>query len=362
MVEPVSPGGHRRGLWGVFRFGPGSLLAWTLLLLVAALVGELVYTFGLGNLRTVIPGRLYRAAQPKGKYLESLAREHGIKTVFNLRGCCDPTPWYLDEAAGARAADLNLEDFSFSAGRLPSKRVIKRLIEAIDGAEEPVLIHCHQGIDRTGMVAALWLLLKTNTTIENAYAQLSLRYVHLPWGRTGNLDRFLDSYRDWLIQSEQTHHPDLLREWINTHYIPGAAGVAIKTRDPGELTIPAGRPSVVRVDCLNQSIQPWVFKPGTSAGIHLYWYILTPQRRIVYAGISGLFETTVPPGESITLEIPVPGTLPPGDYLLRADLDEPWHARFVQMNGSIFEETLKIRAPGGAPESDRTPPAGRTLP
>ncbi len=314
------------------------------LLGLTLVVGELIYIFGAGNLREVIPGRIYRSSQPNPAYLDRLIAKHGIRTVFNLRGCCDPTAWYLAEAGAAQKAGISLEDFSFSAGRLPSTKVLKRLVEAIDHAEEPILIHCHQGIDRTGMVAALWLLLRTQTTFEEALPQLSLRYAHLNWGRTGNLDRFMAYYGDYLQENELVHRPEILRDWIERIYIPGAGKVRMELRDPNELEIAAGHPAKIGIRCINESLEPWVLRPGNNAGHHLYWYIVAPgSRQTMYAGLSGLFETSVPPGDSIVLEVPVPGHIPPGDYLLRTDMDEPWHARFAQLTGSIMEETIRIR-------------------
>lgn len=314
-----------------------------LLVALVFLIGELVYIFGAGNLRVVIPGRIYRSSQPNPATLAKLVTDHNIRTVFNLRGCCDPTAWYLAEAGAAQKAGISLEDFSFSAGRLPSTSVLKRLVEAIDHAEEPILIHCHQGIDRTGMVAALWLLLRTQTTFEDALPQLSLRYAHLPWGRTGNLDRFMAYYGDYLKENGLVHRPEVLRDWIARLYVPGAGKVRMELRDPGELEVAAGHPAKIGIRCINESLEPWMLRPGNNSGHHLYWYIVDPNRVTVYAGLSGLFETTVPPGESILLEVPVPGHIPTGDYLLRADMDEPWHARFVQVTGSILEETIRIR-------------------
>src|ERR1700722_20171212 len=49
------------------------------------------------NLHTVIPGAVYRCSQPSADGLASLIRKHGIRTVINLRGCCDPQPSYLEE-------------------------------------------------------------------------------------------------------------------------------------------------------------------------------------------------------------------------------------------------------------------------
>src|SRR5262245_52635574 len=72
------------------------------------------------NLHAVVPGAFYRCAQPSRALLESVIEAYGVRTVVNLRGCCDPTPWYLEECRAGAWHDLSQEDLGFSSGRLPS--------------------------------------------------------------------------------------------------------------------------------------------------------------------------------------------------------------------------------------------------
>lgn len=312
------------------------------------LVANLVYIFGTGNLHEVVSGRLYRAGQPSASKIQKYSANLGIKTIFNLKGCCDPTPWYRDEAAGAQDAGISLEEFSFSAGRLPPPPTLKRLVEAIEGAQEPILVHCHQGIDRTGMVVALWLLLKTKTPPEEAVKELSLRYMHLPWGRTGNLDNFLTWYRDWLKETRQPHSSKNLKQWLTEVYVPGYAKATYTPVDPKAWDIPqnTSRNLVLRVK--NHSTRTWDLRPGINSGIHLFWYVLDRDHKVVHAGLSGLFQARVAPNETIDLSIPIHANLPPGEYLIRADMDEPSHARFAQTGQTILETPLRILGPARA--------------
>jgi protein tyrosine phosphatase (PTP) superfamily phosphohydrolase (DUF442 family) len=335
FVDPSLAKHRNRSRWrSLFSLGLGFI--------ALAVVAELVYIFGLGNLREVIPGRLYRAGQPSSSKIKKYASNLGIKTIFNLKGCCDPTPWYVDEAGAAQDAGISLEEFSFSAGRLPPPPTLKRLVEAIEGAEEPLLVHCHQGIDRTGMVVALWLLLKTQTPPEEAVKELSLRYMHLPWGRTGNLDNFLAWYQEWLKKSDRPHSPKNLKEWLTEVYVPGFAKATYTQVEPNAWDIPqnTARNLVLRVK--NHSERTWDLSPGINAGIHLFWYVVDRDHKVVHAGLSGLFDAKVAPGESIDLSIPIHANLPPGEYLIRADMDEPSHARFAQTGQTILETPLRI--------------------
>src|SRR5262249_24099908 len=85
------------------------------------------------NFRTVLPGEVYRCAQPSPASLERLIRTRGIRTVINLRGCSDPTPWYLEQCRVTSRLHVSQEDLSLSAGRLPSSHSLRQLVEVLDG-------------------------------------------------------------------------------------------------------------------------------------------------------------------------------------------------------------------------------------
>ena len=125
-------------------------------------------------------------------------RQHHIRTVVNLCGCCDPLPWYLEESRTTCRLDICQEDLGFSACRLPSVQAVRRLIEVLDHCDYPILIHCHRGIDRTGMASTVALLLHTDGSLAEARGQLGLRYGHMAAGKFGNVDRFFDLYQEWL--------------------------------------------------------------------------------------------------------------------------------------------------------------------
>src|SRR5262249_34243390 len=135
------------------------------------------------NFHTVVPGRVYRCAQPSPSELEGFLTTHGIRTVVNLRGCCAPLPWYLEECRTTHRANASQEDMAFSAGRLPSTHELRRLIDVLDHTEYPILLHCRRGADRTGMAATVVLLLQEGPSLDQACRQLGLRYGHIAAGR-----------------------------------------------------------------------------------------------------------------------------------------------------------------------------------
>src|SRR5262245_61975743 len=161
------------------------------------------------NVHRIRPGLAYRSAQLTPAKLRRVITDHGVRTVVNLRGCANPFDWYLDECRTTHALDVNQEDVCLSASRLPPPAELRRLVEVFDRTEYPVLIHCRRGIDRTGLAAAVFLLLHTDADLPAARRQLGLRYGHVAIGRTANMHAFLDLYEDWLDGWGVSHAPEL---------------------------------------------------------------------------------------------------------------------------------------------------------
>jgi len=306
--------------------------------LVLALVLHSLYVLLGTNFHTVIPGMIYRSAQPSGPRLEELVRKLGLRTVVNLRGCCDPLPWYLEQCRASNQLNLSQEDLGFSAGRLPSVFTVRQLIEVFDRSEHPILLHCHKGADRTGMASVMALLLYTNTPLEDARHQLGARYGHLPLGRTTHIDRFFDLYQEWLSARGLQHSPETFRRWALQDYCPGECRCHLEVLDSGgqPLHVVLGRPFPVRVRCTNTSIKPWQLRPGSNAGVHLHWSLCDDQGESVALGRSGLFHATVPPGYSIDLTLALPTLFRPGRYELRVDMMDEQHAAFLQTGSPLL--------------------------
>lgn len=134
-----------------------------------------------GNVHVVEPGALYRSAQPNGSELKSLVQEYAIRTVVNLRGANTGEAWYDDEIAASNNAGVTHVDIAMSARAQPSVETIDRLVRTLRDAPRPILVHCKDGADRTGLAAALYELLVEEKPASDASKQLSFWYGHFPW-------------------------------------------------------------------------------------------------------------------------------------------------------------------------------------
>jgi hypothetical protein len=311
-------------------------------------VFETVRIVCLGNVHAVVPGRVYRCSQPSPAGLERLIRAYGVRTVINLRGGCNPFPWYLDESRVIARLDADQEDVCFSAGRLPPVLEVRRLVKTLDRCRYPILFHCQRGADRTGLTAAIVLLLQTDASLAQARWQLGLRYGHIALGRPANLDWFLDLYAGWLRRQGLEHSPAAFRRWVEQDYCPGPCRCTLEWLDPPG-PLPRGRPVARRVRAHNTSPETWHLCPDTGAGIHLTFTITDERFHYHAVGRAGLFRAEVPPGGSIDLTLALPAVNRPGRYHLLVDMIDEQQCCFYQTGSEPLEEELEVREQETAP-------------
>ncbi len=144
------------------------------------------------NLHQVAPG-VYRSNQPSHSQLAAMHRRLGLRTVLNLRGPSDQS-FYLFEAETCQTLGMTLIDLPMSANQAPARDKLEQLYRLFQTMEKPFLFHCKSGADRTGLVAALYLLLIENAPISVARQQLGLRYIHIAKTPAGISDHLLRLY------------------------------------------------------------------------------------------------------------------------------------------------------------------------
>jgi len=304
-------------------------LIWAIAIGMLVAVGSEAATILVGrNFRTLIPGKVYRCAQPSTEDLKRVVARFGIRTVVNLRGCSAGFDWYEEESRATAELDIVQEDVSLSAGRLPAPHEMQRLVEVLDRAEYPILLHCRRGVDRTGLASAVVQLLQTDIPPSQARKQLSLRYGHVHLGRTVAMLNFFDQYDHWRVATAHEHCADSFRAFVTGGYCPGPARARIELIEAPKVA--AQQVGHLKVRAHNQSVETWHFRPGTAAGIYLRYYVRGFDDNEYQIGRAGLFESNIPPGQSIDLTL-VLKPLPPGPYRLVADLIDLGETMFSQM-------------------------------
>ena len=192
--------------------GPAArVAAWANMLLMDHGVFRLAYL----NRHPVGVGRLWRSAQPSPLDLARFHRE-GVKTIVSLRGGREHGSWPLQREACERHG-LTLVEFVLRSREAPERETILGARDFFAGLDYPAVMHCKSGADRAGLAAALYLILHEGRPVAEAAGQLSARYGHFRFAKTGILDAFFALY----LEEGEAKGLDFLT-WVETVYDPEA--------------------------------------------------------------------------------------------------------------------------------------------
>lgn len=158
-------------------------------------------------------GGMFRAVQPNAKRISVIA-DMGIKTIINLRGE-SPKGFYLLEKEACEKHGLTLINFRMYSRDVHTVEKIKAARDLFETIEYPALMHCKSGADRTGIMGTLYRHFRMGEPIETARTQLSLKYGHVKWGKTGMLDFFFEDYIKY-----NAHTPTEFMDWVENIYDP----------------------------------------------------------------------------------------------------------------------------------------------
>ena len=159
----------------------------------------------LGNVHVVVAQQFYRSAQLDKVTLARVIQEHGIKSILNLLGASPSKPWYADEIAVSKALRVEHYDYGISADEFVAPDKIDEILNIVRDAPKPILVHCKNGADRSGLIAAVYLANIQGVIVDEAAGQLSLYYGHFPWltSGTGAMD---ESFRIYERRENFEHH------------------------------------------------------------------------------------------------------------------------------------------------------------
>lgn len=160
------------------RRGLGRVLA-IALTVVLAIVGyrELVHPnlfpkrFG-----EVVPGQIYRSGKLTSAALTRVVRGHDIKTVIDLGAWVEDKPenrranareQHTAEALGATRHVFTLVGDATG----DPNQYVDALRLMLDPANQPVLVHCGAGTERTGCVVAFYRMYAEGLDLEEALAE-----------------------------------------------------------------------------------------------------------------------------------------------------------------------------------------------
>ena len=200
-------------------------------------LGFLGWNRATNNFATLAPGRTYRSGQMPAETLARTIRAREIRTVLNLRGSNPSEPWYRAERSATLGAGATQIDIAMSSCLWMSRAQLRALVHVLDTCEYPLLIHCAWGSERTGLASAFAELLRPGSTLDDARAQFSIRYLFVRAGDGKIMAEHLDQYEAWLRARAARHHPDRFRRWAAEGYRPGRPGREQWPYDPFPLVV-----------------------------------------------------------------------------------------------------------------------------
>jgi len=166
------------------------------------------------HLHWVTP-ELARSAQPYLGFYAAFLRGHGFRTLINLRGENPDSGWWHVERNTAQRLGIIHIDVKLSSRNLPSRVNLTALMDAFGIAQTPLLIKCSGGQDRTGLAAAMFILLRGGAgALAMAESQFALwPYLHRPRKN----QRWLRHFPAYAVsEANGMSIPD----WVRSNYRP----------------------------------------------------------------------------------------------------------------------------------------------
>lgn len=315
--------------------------------------------YGRENFHVVVDGSVFRSSQPTPTSLKRYRDQRGLRTVINLRGCWPGLSWYEAERSAADDLGLVTYDIMLTTHRLAPPGELRKLVQALDQAPRPLLLHCRHGADRTALAVALELALHQGKSIEESKQAYHWKYGHSPWAWGWGLPHLFDLYQADLRQRGDSHSPENLRAWIENLATVGYFAAEIK---PSETPTSVSQPVHLKVVARNASPFPWRLASRWSSGISLRGAIApagASKKSWVRAYGS---PRDVLPGAVAQFEIVLPVPDARGPAQLDLDLVDAHGITFRQMEGGGWTSALE-RAPestthGSTPVADHSKQEG----
>lgn len=170
------------------------------------------------NVHAVIPGAVYRSAQLDATTLAAVVKRYHIRAIINLRGPHPAYAWYQAEVRLSAQKQLMHYDITLPAHGLPSLQSLQMLVIVLQHSPRPLLVHCRQGADRTGLASAVSLILAGQRQVAAIKKQMSLYYNVMSPSSVGY--EVMSNYFAWLDQHHLQHTRRNFLRWVFVWHAP----------------------------------------------------------------------------------------------------------------------------------------------
>ena len=122
-------------------------------------------------------------------------RDHGVRTVINLRGGGHKAGFYALERDACERLGLTLVDFPVSSREAPTRAQVEGAKALFETVGYPAVMHCKSGADRAGVMSVLYAHFRLGLPLREALKrELGFRTLHVRHGKTGVIDYAFDRY------------------------------------------------------------------------------------------------------------------------------------------------------------------------
>ncbi len=147
------------------------------------------------NFGVVEPGKIYRTGRLTEQTLARVTRDNAIKTIVDLGAYLPDSPQEKTEAAFAEHNGINRVVLRlYGDGTGNPNAYVQALRIITDPANQPVLVHCNAGSERTGVAVMLYRNIYQNVPLETAHAEAQT-FKHNP-GKNTRLLPYVQRWRD----------------------------------------------------------------------------------------------------------------------------------------------------------------------
>jgi len=321
-----------------------------------AVPGPLHTYFLESNLMPVLEGQVYRSAQPEPDDLARWIQTLGLRSILNLRGELGNRR-LREERHVAASLGVAHYDIHLDADRMPPAPLLREVVEVLDHAPRPLLLHCKGGVERSGLVGAVTVLL-AGGDLDTARHQFDVSKGFVPFIANSDLPRVIDEYAAWLAAQGAETTPERFRTWVKDVYAPGFYRAVIEPLDV-PAAIEPGAPRLLHFRVTNESLEPIPFGREGGRGVHLGARLEPPPGSAASpVELRGLaVDLQLASGASAELALPLPGLDGAGAWRLDVDLVDEGVKWFAAMGSRPLVLPLVVRAPEAARAEPPAAPA-----
>lgn len=128
--------------------------------------------------------------------MRNILTDFGIRSIISLVSPAPDEYWYRAAHTLSAAKHISHYEMPLSPDTELTSDQLRELVLLLQRAPKPVLIQSGSGADRSGLAAAIFKYAIASRPVEQAKAELSIRYGHFPylWSGTGAMDASFQTF------------------------------------------------------------------------------------------------------------------------------------------------------------------------